>query len=787
MTVKGISSMPSGTLPPALQPKPPAPAPKPAPAPTPKPAPTPTPKPAPAPVPKPAPAATPKPAPSGTLPPALQPKPPSPTPVPAPGTTPAPLQPKPSPTPTPKPAPTPTPKPAPTPVPVPTPKPAPVPTPSAPSGTLPPALQPKPPAPTPVPTPGTTPVPMQPKPSPTPTPAPVPSPVPKPAPTPVPAPTPIPAPMIIAVPGTIPQALQTKSPGQNTIDIRVSDNNVTRNTPKEVAISQGQQAYQSYLHKQNQAPTPTQQVVNVLNNLSSLSPSERKDTQRVLEATMRYQASQTALTSMQEATKKAEAALTETNKKIDFGDESNSVRAVQEKLKDLGYTVSTDGKFGAQTQTAVTQFQKDYGLKADGVVGNQTLNVLQAALSAQGQSAETQQRIIDIAKQAKAGDIPGPAQVLTKTDEKKFSEERDRLLAQAKRSNESNGKASNASHEVYGPMPLYGTPTAPETAPAINPLYKAWNSLVEIGQDLTAAAEDRAAHRLDSLGAFGDYLSAGIVSGNYKAAEERAAKWNQSSYDFFNWALVGLPDTVKGALNPEDPLSKEHLMNSLGLAGIAAGGAALANSAVSGGTRGAVTGANAANKVDDVIERAGKNKVITDPFEMKKHIIVPEDGFQAFLERKYIDIRKEGIEDIPTVAKNTGLTEELVLKMKKHLFLDTKQLSVDGKPYEELYFQADPDIAYAWQKAQKGELTEKEKEWFRNLANHEIKEKEYMDGGMPLRDQSTWNQNTKRFDPDSSKNAHDKANVTDPNPTDPFPGYDSGSDYIKHIDNDIDY
>ncbi|MFF2484347.1 hypothetical protein [Paenibacillus sp. NPDC058071] len=131
---------------------------------------------------------------------------------------------------------------------------------------------------------------------------------------------------------------------------------------------------------------------------------------------------------------------------------------------------------------------------------------------------------------------------------------------------------------------------------------------------------------------------------------------------------------------------------------------------------------------------------------------MPEDGFQAFLERKYIEIRKSGLDDIATVAKNTGLTEEQILKMKRHLFLDTKQLSVRGKPYEELYFQADPVIAHAWQKAQKGELNDAEKEWFRKLANHEIKEKEYMDGGMPLRDSSTWNAEKDTFDVVPEKN-----------------------------------
>ena len=188
-----------------------------------------------------------------------------------------------------------------------------------------------------------------------------------------------------------------------------------------------------------------------------------------------------------------------------------------------------------------------------------------------------------------------------------------------------------------------------------------------------------------------------------------------------------------------------------------------------------------------VVEGMNPYHYITDPVEMKKHIIVPEDGFQALLERKYIEIRKLGLEDIGTVAKNAGLTEEEVLRMKKHLFLDTKKLSVGGKPYEELYFQADPEIAHAWQKAQKGELTDKEKEWFRKLANHEITEKEFMDEGMPLRDASTWNPATEVYEMNPVKNAHDKANLSAPNPREPFPGYDSSADFIKHMDDAIDY
>lgn len=52
---------------------------------------------------------------------------------------------------------------------------------------------------------------------------------------------------------------------------------------------------------------------------------------------------------------------------------------------------------------------------------------------------------------------------------------------------------------------------------------------------------------------------------------------------------------------------------------------------------------------------------------------------------------------------------------------------------------------------------------------------------------STWNPVTEVLDIDTSKNAHDKADLTAPNPTEPFPNYDSGSDFIKHMDDDIDY
>lgn len=76
--------------------------------------------------------------------------------------------------------------------------------------------------------------------------------------------------------------------------------------------------------------------------------------------------------------------------------------------------------------------------------------------------------------------------------------------------------------------------------------------------------------------------------------------------------------------------------------------------------------------------------------------------------------------------------------MKEHVFLNTHNLSIGGKQLQKSYFQADFEIAYAWQKAMKGELTSNEKQWFKQLLDHELTESALMEKGMPLRDPSTY-------------------------------------------------
>ncbi len=60
---------------------------------------------------------------------------------------------------------------------------------------------------------------------------------------------------------------------------------------------------------------------------------------------------------------------------------SASPKDVQRALKSAGYYDGTiDGKVGQKTKQAIAKFQKDNGLKSDGIIGKQTWNELKVHL-----------------------------------------------------------------------------------------------------------------------------------------------------------------------------------------------------------------------------------------------------------------------------------------------------------------------------------------------------------------------------------------------------------------------
>jgi peptidoglycan hydrolase-like protein with peptidoglycan-binding domain len=92
------------------------------------------------------------------------------------------------------------------------------------------------------------------------------------------------------------------------------------------------------------------------------------------------------------------------SKVLKNGSKGDEVKALQEKLNRLGYTLTADGIFGGGTEKVVRDIQTLFGYTVDGLVGDGTLKLIDAqigygwnasapdaaekALRAQGKNAE---------------------------------------------------------------------------------------------------------------------------------------------------------------------------------------------------------------------------------------------------------------------------------------------------------------------------------------------------------------------------------------------------------------
>ncbi|MDO4546495.1 MAG: spore cortex-lytic enzyme [Clostridia bacterium] len=75
---------------------------------------------------------------------------------------------------------------------------------------------------------------------------------------------------------------------------------------------------------------------------------------------------------------------------LDIGSRGDNVKKVQQRLIEWGYMTGTaDGIYGAKTQAAVKQFQRKYGLTADGKVGPATAAKMGVTLSSSSSSSSS--------------------------------------------------------------------------------------------------------------------------------------------------------------------------------------------------------------------------------------------------------------------------------------------------------------------------------------------------------------------------------------------------------------
>ncbi|MFC7785556.1 ribonuclease YeeF family protein [Rossellomorea sp. GCM10028870] len=131
-------------------------------------------------------------------------------------------------------------------------------------------------------------------------------------------------------------------------------------------------------------------------------------------------------------------------------------------------------------------------------------------------------------------------------------------------------KFKESQEQAREPKPI------PEEDVNENPLTESLNSFKEIGQDLWAGMEKRNEDKFDSVYDFGNYITAGapdLVKGFASGLNERAEVATESGSDFINYLTMGGMDLFNGAVNPDDSYSKEHWLNSFGLAALLVGGA----------------------------------------------------------------------------------------------------------------------------------------------------------------------------------------------------------------------
>ncbi|MUG44171.1 hypothetical protein [Paenibacillus woosongensis] len=124
------------------------------------------------------------------------------------------------------------------------------------------------------------------------------------------------------------------------------------------------------------------------------------------------------------------------------------------------------------------------------------------------------------------------------------------------------------------------------------------------------------------------------------------------------------------------------------------------------------------------------------------------------------------------MAKHVQEVEETVGLIA--MFFDTHHIPLDNKSYRIGQFSPIYEVGYAWELAQKQVLTPKQKEFFQQLARHEITESELMKKGHPYKDPDSFNGNEFKSDP---KGAHDLA---PPPPTIEFDG--AFSYFMKYHD-----
>ena len=185
------------------------------------------------------------------------------------------------------------------------------------------------------------------------------------------------------------------------------------------------------------------------------------------------------------------------------GSKGDGVVAIQEMLQKLGYNVGkADGSFGSKTEAAIKQFQNDYKIKSDGIVGNQTLTYLKSTSATVDAPDYAKEAAIQSASKAKSGgisdktilmsnttfnntlnqisslqkatggvvktDVKDGKVVITGVTPKSSPAVSNNSSSVSKNGNQGTGKSSSWMNSTTPPFAKYGVPEIPTTAQLVN-------------------------------------------------------------------------------------------------------------------------------------------------------------------------------------------------------------------------------------------------------------------------------------------------------------------------------
>ncbi|MDM5351649.1 deaminase domain-containing protein, partial [Lysinibacillus sphaericus] len=151
-----------------------------------------------------------------------------------------------------------------------------------------------------------------------------------------------------------------------------------------------------------------------------------------------------------------------------------------------------------------------------------------------------------------------------------------------------------------------------------NPVVKSFNSFKEIGKDFKDGLDTRKDKALNSPYDFANYLTLGAVDGIWSGAKSRKDKMFNSPSDFLNYATSGLTDMVKGSVNPKDPLSKEHWLDSFGVATSVLGVKGVSSTKPTGVTSGKTNSSSSSSK--GTVENSLPNRTIDSLYDKTQNV-----------------------------------------------------------------------------------------------------------------------------------------------------------------------